>query len=116
VTRATSAREHRSNDVTLVAKLCRMLRSTLRRYPQARLLNTQDAFGVWLDERMYLQVSYSGHWTAEDMRDCLALFATWLIADPSRILSGGTRLDGVLQTAQAASDLSSGLEDSNGKA
>lgn len=92
-----SAQVLRSSAASPHEKLCRMLRSTLRRFPRAHLLNTQAAFGVALDETRYMQVSYSGHWSAEDMRDCLALFATWCVADPGRIMSGGTPLVGVLQ-------------------
>lgn len=102
-----SAQERKSSDATPLGKLCRMLRSTLRRYPRARLLNTRAAFGASLDETTFMQVSYSGNWTAEAMRDCLALFATWLVADPARLLDSGTSLAGVLQTVQAESAQSS---------
>jgi len=57
-------------------------------------------FGASLDEGTYIRVSYSGRLTVEDMRDCLALFATWLVADPSRLLAPGTALDGVLRTVE----------------
>jgi len=45
------------------------------------------------------EVSYSGRLTVEDMRDCLALFATFG-TDPSRLLAPGTALDGVLRTVE----------------
>ena len=98
-----SEQEHRSNGATPLAKLCRMLRSTLRRYPQARLWNMQDGFGVSLDAQTYMRVSLNGNWTAEATRDCLALFATWLVADPAKLLDSGTLLAGALQAAQAES-------------
>jgi hypothetical protein len=103
----TSARGLRSSAATPVEKLCRMLRSMLRKSPRAHLLNTVAAFGVSLDEGTCMQVSYSGRWTAEDMRDCLALFATWLVADPARLLTPGIPLDGVLQAVQRESAQSS---------
>lgn len=103
----TYAQVLKSSAATPLGKLCRMLRSTLRKYPRARLLNTSAAFGASLDEGTFMQVSYSGRWTAEDMRDCLALFATWLVADPARLLESGTSLAGVLQTVQAESEQSS---------
>jgi hypothetical protein len=103
----TSARVLKSSGATPVEKLCRMLRSTLRKYPRAHLLNTVAAFGASLDEQTYMQVSYSGRWTAEDMRDCLALFATWLVADPKRLLTPGAPLDGVLLAVRLESEQSS---------
>jgi hypothetical protein len=96
----TYAQEHKSNVATPLGKLCRMLRSMLRKFPQAHLLNTVDAFGVSLDANTYMQVSYSGQWTPEAMRDCLALFATWLVADPAPIMRKGVLLAGVLQTVE----------------
>lgn len=107
----TSARERRSSASPAVEKLCRMLRNTLRKYPRAHLLNTVAAFGASLDDGTYMQVSYSGRWTAEDMRDCLALFATWLVADPKRLLTPGLPLDGVLRAAQTESAPSNTRQD-----
>ena len=94
----TSATEHRSNESLAPAKLVRMLRSIVRRYPQARLQITRDGFGVSLDAQTYMRTSYSGHWTDADMRDLHALFATWYVADGAYLTSGGQRLAGVLQT------------------
>lgn len=105
---ATSELERKSSGSTPHEKLLRMLRNTLRRFPHAHLLNTQAAFGVSLDDNTYMQVSYSGRWTAEDMRDCLALFAVWLVAEPTRIMQNGVRLDGVLLGANAVSGQSNG--------
>jgi hypothetical protein len=107
VTPDISAQVRKSSVATPLEKLCRMLRSTLRKYPHAYLLNTVAAFGASLDAQTYVQVSYSGRWTAEDMRDCLALFATWLVADPERLLVPGTPLAGVLQAELLASEQSS---------
>jgi len=114
MTNDTSVQEPKSSGSTPLAKLCRMLRSTLRKYPRASLLSTAGGFGVSLDEPTFLLVSYVGRWSAEDLRDCLALFATWLVADPERLMHGGESLAGALRRAQAESDLSSGRQDSNG--
>lgn len=110
----TSELERKSSVSGPLAKLCRMLRSMLRRYPQARLWVYQGGFGVSLDAQTYMRVSYSGNWTAEDMRDLHALFATWLIADPARLTTHGERLAGVLQKAIQESGLSVTREDSSG--
>jgi hypothetical protein len=106
----TTVRGPKSSAFEPRAKLVRMLRSMLRSWPQARLIHTSGGFGALLDDRTYIQIAYSGHWTAEDMRDLLALFAIWLVADPDRLLGGGARLDGVLQTVQAESDSYSGRQ------
>src|ERR1700724_398501 len=98
MTSATIEREPRSSDVILLAKLSRMLRSTLRRYPNARLINTQEGFGVSLDATTYVKVSNSGNLTDADMRDYLVLFATWLAADSGALRNGGTPLAGFIAT------------------
>jgi hypothetical protein len=107
----TSAQVPKSSAANPLDKLCRMLRSTLRRYPRAHLLNTVGAFGASLDAQTFVQVSYSGNWTADNMRDCLALFAVWLVADPQRLLTPGVPLAGVLQKVQADSEQFSGRQD-----
>lgn len=84
-----------------------MLQSTARRFPLARLGTTLGGFGVSLDAQTSMRVSYSGRWTPEDMRDCLALFAVWLVADPDALLGSGTLLVGVLQAAQRELEQSS---------
>lgn len=93
-----------------LVKLSRMLRSMLRSYPRAHLYTTKDAFGVWLDAETHMRISYSGHWTDAGMRDCLALFATWCVADPSRLRTYGEPLVGVLRTVQTESAQSSTQE------
>jgi hypothetical protein len=98
MTSDTTAREHRSSDVILLAKLSRMLQSTLRRYPNARLTNTPGGFGVSLDGTTYVKVSSRGNLTDADMRDYLVLFATWLAADSGALRSGGTPLAGFIAT------------------
>lgn len=103
MTSDTSAQGLKSSAASPLVKLCRMLRSMLRRYPQARLWNTLDGFGVLLDEQHSMRLSFTGNWTDADMRDCLALFATWLVADPARLHGRGVRLDGVLQMVDAES-------------
>ncbi len=104
----TSERVRKSSDAPALVKLSRMLRSMLRRFPRARLLTPQGAFGVLLDDNIYMQVSFTGRWTAEDMRDCLALFATWCVADPARIMTSGVALAGVSQMVELESAQSSG--------
>jgi hypothetical protein len=99
----TSATEHRSSESSAPAKLVRMLRSIVRRYPLARLQITRDGFGVSLDATTYMRTSYSGHWTDADMRDLHALFATWYVADGAFLTSGGAALAGVLHKVQAES-------------
>lgn len=89
----------KSRDVSAREKLTRMLRSTLRRFPHARLMTTAGGFGVYLDDATALYVATRGQWSDQDMRDLLVLFATWLVADPGNIRSGGTTLSGFLQMA-----------------
>jgi hypothetical protein len=94
---------HKSKEYAAREKLTRMLRSTLRRFPQARLMTTAGGFGVYLDDATALYVATRGPWSDQDMRDLLALFATWLVADPANIRSGGTTLRGFLQTVEEES-------------
>lgn len=77
-----------------------MLQSMLRRFPQARLMLTAGGFGVYLDEETALYIASRGHWSDQDMRDWLALFVTWLVADPQAVRGGGTTLRGFLQLAE----------------
>jgi hypothetical protein len=71
-----------------------MQRSTLRRWPAAKVLKRPAAFGVSLDGDTSLYVSYSGSLTAEEKRDLLVLFATWLVADPGGLTKAPTPQDG----------------------
>lgn len=107
MTSDTSTRVLKSNELGPVVKLCRMLRNMLRNWPQARLWTMQDGFGVSLDAQTYMRVSFSGRWNEEDMRDCLALFATWLVAEPGRLVVPGDSLRGALQKAMQGSEQSS---------
>ena len=84
----------KSSDATQVAKLLRMLRSTLRRYPRARLERTLDGFGASLGEGTSMRVRLSGSWTDADIRDLLVLFATWVVVDGVYLRAGGTPLAG----------------------
>ena len=90
-----SAQEPKSNGVDRLAKLSRMLRSMSRRWPQTSLVRTWEGFGVRLADGRYLHIVRSGNWTAEDIRDLLALFATWCAVDPDYILHDGDSLAGV---------------------
>lgn len=98
MTDATSAQEPRSSVASPLVRLSRMLRSMSRRYPRAHKWNTRGAFGAWLDETRSVRVSYSGSWTDADLRDCLALFATWLVADPAALMGAGEPLVGASST------------------
>lgn len=89
-----SGQERRSLESSPIGKLSRMLRSTLRSFPNAKICVMQDAFGVYLGEGAYLHIHYSSHLASADMRDLLALFATWLVADESRIRGDDPTLDG----------------------
>lgn len=92
----TSELERKFSASSPLVKLSRMLRSMSRKWPNTSLLSTTEGFGVRRIDGSYLHIVYSGHWTDEDMRDCLALFATWLVADPARIRPRTATLDGVL--------------------
>lgn len=107
----TFAQVRKSSESAALTKLSRMLRSMLRRFPQARLWTFQAGFGVSLDAQTYVRVSYNGNWSTEDMRDLHALFATWLVADPERLRSIGAPLSGALQGAQREYVQSSGAQD-----
>jgi hypothetical protein len=79
---ATLGQERRLLEFTTGGKLCRMLRNTLRSYPQAKVQATRDVFGAVLDENTYLLIRTSGNLTVMEKRDLLVLFATWLVVDP----------------------------------
>lgn len=83
---------HKSNESEALAKLARMLRSMLRRFPNTYLYSTKGAFGVSLGEHGYLRIAYSGSWSADSLRDYLALFVTLLAVDPSAIVHEGENL------------------------
>jgi len=80
-------------------KLCRMLRSMSRRWPQTSLRVTTAGFGALRADGSYLHIGTSGDWTDADMRDFLALFVTWLAVDPDRLRKGSTYWGGASQTA-----------------
>lgn len=90
----TSAQERKLSESSPIGKLSRMLRSTLQSFPNAKMCVMQDAFGVYLGDGAYLHIHYSSHLASADMRDLLALFATWLVADESRIRGDFPDLDG----------------------
>jgi hypothetical protein len=93
----TSVQVRKSPDASQLDKLLRMLRSTSRRFPRTRLLTTVDGFGASLDDGRSLHIVYSGRWSEADLRDFLALFATWLVTDPRRLRVAGIPLAGALQ-------------------
>lgn len=114
----TSGQELKLSDAIQAAKLLRMLRSTLRRYPQGRLARHLDGFGASLGGGRWLRVRSSGDLSAEDLRDLLVLFATWLAVDGEYLLGGGQRLSGVFAEVQQQYGPSSTQQDSllNGSA
>jgi len=95
---ATSELGPKSSAASPLVKLCRMLRSTLRRFPRAHLFNV-GRFGASLDEGTYIRVSYSGRLTVEDMRDCRVI-RNLVGSRSNRLLAPGTALDGVLRTVE----------------
>lgn len=108
----TSRQEPKSRDVSHLARLCRMLRSMSRKWPNTFLQTTTDGFGARLEDGRYLRIVYSGRWTDEDIRDYLVLFATWLVADPAALHNVGIPLDGLSVRAAARLALSSGAPSS----
>lgn len=97
----TSEQERKSNGATPLRKLARMLQSMSRKYPRAFLVGTVGGFGVRLGDGRYLHIVSNGEWTAEDMRDFLALFATWLVADPEGLRRADTPLGGLSSRGRA---------------
>jgi hypothetical protein len=100
----TNGLVRKSNGATPLVKLARMLQSMSRRFPRTCLIGTRDDFGVLLDDDRSLRIVCNGRWTDEDIRDWLALFATWLVADAATIRSGGIPLDGVSRRVRQASE------------
>jgi len=88
MTNGISAQAPTSSAPERLETLCRMLRNTLRSYPTAKLLIGKDAFGASLGEGISIWIHYSGLSNAEALRDLLALFATWCVADPAKIMGG----------------------------
>jgi hypothetical protein len=99
----TSERGRRSPDASALVKLSRMLQSMSRRFPRSYLIGTQDAFGVRLEDGTSLHIVCNGRWSDQDIRDFLALFATWLVADPQRLREPGIPLAGVSSMVSAES-------------
>lgn len=114
MTSDTSVSVRKSPDVSPLGRLCRTLQSMLRRYPNPYLQTTTDGFGVRLGDGRYLRIVYSGLWTDEDLRDFLALFVTWLAADPAALHNVGIPLDGVLQRVRVLQPQSPGPLTSGG--
>lgn len=100
----TSAQAQTSSAVKARGRLLRMLQSMSQRWPRTYLQRTADGFGVHLDGGSFLRIVYNGQWSDEDMRDFLALFATWLSEDPEYLREKGIRLDGALSVARSRSE------------
>ncbi len=106
-------RERKSSAPDPLVKLSRMLASISRRYPHTRLTSTVGDFGVSLGDNRSLHVRCSGQWSDAELRDWLALFATWLVADPAGLRERGIRLDGLSAEAMLRSERLSGRHNSN---
>jgi len=105
----TAALAPTSSAVTRKNKLCRMLRNTLRSFPKAKLLHGRGGFGASLDAQKSIYIRYVGSLSNQDLRDLLALFATWLAVDPDRLRSEGFgEMAGVSRMDDEESFLSSG--------
>lgn len=86
MTHDTYEPEPKFSDAIRLKRLVGMLRNTLRSYPKARLWRFRGGFGASLGGHAYIRVSYSGPLSAEDMRDLLALFATWCAVEPGYVM------------------------------
>jgi hypothetical protein len=75
-------------------KLSAMLRNTLQSFPTAKLQTRKGGFGVFTDDGTYLYVSFSSNLTRTEKRDFLALFSTWLVADPDALNPSNIRPGG----------------------
>lgn len=82
----TAALEPKSKESSRLNRLVRMLQNTLRNYPLARLRRGRGVFGASLGDNTWIHIRWSGDLSASDMRDLLALFATWLAVDPEGLL------------------------------
>lgn len=110
-----SAQAHRSSDASPQNKLVRMLQNILRSYPKARLRVGRGGFGASLDADTWITIHTSGNLSATELRDLLALFATWCVADPGRIMHAFPGvLDGASAMAVARSPHYFGVQDSDG--
>lgn len=105
----TDARVPTSSAATRKNRLCRMLQNTLRSYPRAKLLHGRGGFGASLDATRSIYVRFVGPLSDQDLRDLLALFATWLAVDPERLRSEGFgEMAGVSRMDDERSYLSNG--------
>jgi hypothetical protein len=108
-TPAISEQVPMSSAAARVNKLCRMLQSTLRNYPMAKLQRGRGGFGAYLADGTWIRISYSGPLSGQDLRDLLALFATWCAVDPGRLIyDQDVTSDGVSLTAVAELNYSNG--------
>lgn len=93
-TKITYSLAQRLEESAASKKLLAMLRNTLRRWPTTKLETRKGEFGAFMGDGTYLRVSYSSDLTDSEKRDLLALFATWLVADPATLLPWTIRRDG----------------------
>ena len=111
----TGAQERMSSALSPHAKLVRMLRNTLQSYPLARLHRGRDAGGVSVGEDTWIRIRWSGRLTDRELRDLLALFATWLVVDPEALhVTSEDETSGHSALASEQRYLSSGRQVSRG--
>lgn len=111
----TAASERMSSALSPRDRLVRMLRNTLQSYPLARLHRGKDAFGASLGEDTWIRIRWSGRLTDTELRDLLALFATWLVVDPEALRENSDDATvGHSALASEARYLSSGRQVSRG--
>ncbi len=76
----------KSKDAKRLSRLVHMLRNTLRNFPMAKLHHGKDVFGALLGDGCSISIHWTGNLSNEDLRDLLALFATWLVVDGGRLI------------------------------
>jgi hypothetical protein len=93
-----------SREAIRIGRLCRMLRSTLQSFPNARVHRGREGFGASLGDGTWIWIRSSGHLSGGQLRDLLALFATWCAVDAGFLLyAQDAASDGVSLTAAEAS-------------
>lgn len=104
-----------SKEAIRIGKLCRMLQSTLQSFPNARVHRGRDGFGASLGDGTWIWIRSSGHLSGGQLRDLLALFATWCAVDAGFLLYAQDAMsDGASLTAVAESLQSNMRGGSNG--
>lgn len=84
--RGTKGQERRSVESNPTERLSHTLLSMWQRYPSAKVVREQDAFGVLLEDQSYLFIAFGGGLTVADITNFVALFARWLVAEPGYLM------------------------------